>query len=348
MTTRDFDEVDDAGADVDRPEAFGTGDENEPTVTRISRADLRRYTEQVGGEPDSQATPREPPTVPGTVSTDRPDAATVVFGGTGDEAPSVRSAAASEPADDDEVTPTSVLIPPLVTGRPAERPAPVPPATAVLDPMAADPWTAAPGPAGRPGEVADAAVPDEATLLAERRADRDRALGKRRPQPTPAAVPEPPSTKLGRTTDRFPVALSMFLLRLAVAAILGVRGAQQLMDIPGTIALFAGTALPYPEIFAWATASASVLIAVALVFGLATRIAGLGTMLIGVGALVFVYWWKSPFEAGVAGFHGETELLLAVLGLFLLFAGGGSWGIDAAVRKGRLQRKADRYNAELI
>ncbi|QGF23909.1 DoxX family protein [Raineyella fluvialis] len=322
MTTRDPDEADEApkadaaAADVDRPEEFGGGDENEPTRTRISRADLRRYTEQQGEEESSAR------------AAGSPEARTEVFG-EGDE-----------PASQE--TPTVVRREPLVSRRSSERPATPAAEVPAHTPPADTP--AATKVMGSPPEP----TPDEAALLAERRADRERALGKRRPQPAPAEVPAPPSTKLGRTTDRFPVALGIFLLRLAAAAVLGVRGAQQLMDIPGTTATVAATALPYPVIFAWVLAAASVLIAVALVLGLAVRVAGAGAAAIGAGALVFVYWWKSPFDPGMAGFHGETELLLAAVGLFLLLTGGGSWGIDAAVRKGRLTRRADKYNAELI
>ena len=140
----------------------------------------------------------------------------------------------------------------------------------------------------------------------------------------------------------------LFLLRLAVAAVLGVRGAQQLMDIPATTDMVAATALPYPDILAWAVAVASVLVAVALVLGLAVRFAGFGAALIAIGALVFVYWWRSPFQEGMVGFTGETELLLAILGVFLLLVGGGAWGIDGAIRKGRLQRKADKFRAQQV
>ena len=74
----------------------------------------------------------------------------------------------------------------------------------------------------------------------------------------------------------------------------------------------------------------------ALVFGLLTRVAGLGVLLIAVGALTFVLWGNwSPFVAGRAGFVGELELLLAVVGLLFLCVGGGGFSLDRSFRKSR-------------
>lgn len=403
MTPRDYDDARSDDQPVDRPEDLEMEDEEaEPTVTRLSRADVRKYEQGIarasdfhpkpaqpeapdddsdwhevnggagsdaGEEPRSQPTPPRDPdaaesgrsdTSPDTDATQRLDP--VAVGGPDEKATQIL-----DRAEETQEPPTVVSQGPLVSRRPGaapgnhDRSTRVMATPAVPAPTGAGPGRGAAGATGAAaaaaagttaaGRATDQAEQAEAEALAERRAERearDRSLGRRRPQPVDQAVVEPPSTRLPRTTDRFPASLGLFLLRLAVAAVLGVRGAQQLMDIPGTTSVFTGTALPYPEIFAWATAVASVLIAVALVLGLSVRLAGLGAALVGIGALVYVYWWRSPFESGVNGFRGETELLLAVLGVFLLLVGGGAWGIDAAIRKRRLQRKAEKFEAEQV
>ena len=404
MTPRDHDDARSDDQPVDRPEDLEMADEEaEPTVTRLSRADVRKYEQgiarasdyhpkpaqpeasdddtdwhEVGGgagseededeEPRAQATPPRDPAAgagrsdgdPDSEATQGLDPLAALAAGGPDEKPTQILNRAEAPEDNRAAEapepPTVVSQGPLVGRRPGV-------ASGNQDRTRVMAAPAAPSKDPGPGRGAAAATgaavagvaaatqpaePDETAALAERRAERearDRALGKRRPQPLAQVPVEPPSTRLPRTTDRFPASLGLFL---AVAAVLGVRGAQQLMDIPGTINVFTGTALPYPEIFAWVTAVASVLIAVALVLGLLVRAAGLGTALVGIGALVYVYWWRSPFESGVYGFRGETELLLAGLGEFLRLVGGGAWGIDAAMRKSRLQRKAEKFEAEQV
>ena len=384
MTPRD----DDARSDdpeVGRPDEHPTdqgtddtapwdeeGDEaTEPTLTRLSRDEIRGYAEEVeepsrpaqpvGASdqgwhevPDGQPTPPRPPEGP-EAPEEHP---TVDLSG---EAPvaSDPDDQPTRPLDRPETTsdtPKVISAGPLLVDRNTQAQPVEQPTKVMAPPPTADDHAA---PAATPlvarppgvGAVADTSAEDEEARRAEIRAERearDRALGKRRPQPAPVAPVEPPPTRLPRTTDRFPASLGLFLLRLAVAAVLGVRGAQQLMDIPATTDMVAATALPYPDILAWAVAVASVLVAVALVLGLAVRFAGFGAALIAIGALVFVYWWRSPFQEGMVGFTGETELLLAILGVFLLLVGGGAWGIDGAIRKGRLQRKADKFRAQQV
>ncbi len=87
---------------------------------------------------------------------------------------------------------------------------------------------------------------------------------------------------------------------------------------------------------AMVTGIAALAIAVALVFGLLTRVAGLGVTLITGGALAFVLWGNwSVFIPGRSGFIGEFELLLAVVGLVLLCVGGGGFSLDRSFRKSR-------------
>lgn len=143
-------------------------------------------------------------------------------------------------------------------------------------------------------------------------------------------------TVIQRSNDRFAGSLGLFLLRLVVAAIVGIRGLYHLLNLPATTELIQGTVLPYPSILAVVLGAAEVAIAIALVFGLLTRVAGLGLMLVAGGTLGFVLWgpW-SPFTAGQAGFTGELELLLVAVGALFLLVGGGGWSVDHGFRARR-------------
>lgn len=143
-------------------------------------------------------------------------------------------------------------------------------------------------------------------------------------------------TVVKRNTDRFLPSLGLFLLRLVTAAIMGVHGLNKLLDLPAATEAMAQTVLPEPSIMAIVVGAAEVGIAIALVFGLLTRLAGLGIALIAGGALAFVLWgpW-SPFIAGKPGFIGELELLLAAVGLLFLTVGAGGWSIDRGFRARR-------------
>ena len=59
-------------------------------------------------------------------------------------------------------------------------------------------------------------------------------------------------------------------------------------------------------------------------------------VLVLLATLAFVLWGNwSPFVAGRAGFVGELELLLAVVGLLFLCVGGGGFSLDRSFRKSR-------------
>ena len=139
-----------------------------------------------------------------------------------------------------------------------------------------------------------------------------------------------------RSTDKFAGSLGLFLLRLVVAAIVGIRGLYHLLNLPATTEMIQGTVLPYPGILAIVLGAAEVAIAIALVFGLLTRLAGLGLILVAGGALGFVLWgpW-SPFTGGQAGFAGELELLLVAVGVLFLLVGAGGWSVDHGFRARR-------------
>ncbi len=188
-------------------------------------------------------------------------------------------------------------------------------------------------------EVPAALTAEERKLAAERAARREaREAALAAPDVRATATPEP-VVVTRRSTDRFLGAFSLFLVRLVVAAIMAVHGLAYVTDPVGAERLFATTVIPEPAIMSAVTGYASLAIAVALVFGLLTRIAGLGVLLIAGGALAFVLWGNwSPFVAGRAGFVGEFELLLAVVGLLLLCVGGGGFSLDRSFRKSRENR----------
>jgi uncharacterized membrane protein YphA (DoxX/SURF4 family) len=187
---------------------------------------------------------------------------------------------------------------------------------------------------------------EEQKLAAERAARREaRSVALAATAPVPLAAPEPVIIHK-RTNDKFWGSVGLFLLRLVLAAILAVRGLNILTDIPAAQAQFAQTVIPYPSIMAIVTGVAALLIALSLILGLLTRVAGLGIALIGGGALAFVQWGNwSPFIAGRPGFLGDYELLLTAVGILLLCIGAGGWSLDRSVRAGREHNKAERASA---
>ena len=186
-----------------------------------------------------------------------------------------------------------------------------------------------------------AAIGDEEAKLAAERAARKAARDAALTAATPTVAAAAPVVKpQKRTTDKFAPALGLFLLRLALAAIFGIRGIFALMDIPAAQKVFQHTIVPQPNIMAIVVAVAEVCIAVAFVFGLLTRVAAFGGALIAGGALAFVMWgpW-SPFVSGRPGFLGELELLIAAACLLLVFTGGGGWALDHGFRAGRARER---------
>lgn len=200
---------------------------------------------------------------------------------------------------------------------------------------------------------ADAVRQEQERLAAERQARRDARMAALNPAPAPvteqtyvqpAVAPEPArAVRVRRTTDKFLPSLGLFLLRLVVAAIMGVHGLDKLLNPQRASEVFASTVLPQPQLLTFVVGVAEVGIAIALIFGLLTRVAGLGVALVSGGALAFVMWgpW-SPFVAGRPGFVGELELLLLGAGLLLLTTGGGGWAVDRGFRS---RRAADRSAA---
>lgn len=196
-------------------------------------------------------------------------------------------------------------------------------------------------------DIPTAPADDEAVSAEQARLDRERlarrearmaALSPTRDDDAPAAIVAPPPApkRVKATTDRWHGSLALFGLRLVTAAILAVHGLNGLLIQGPGIELWSNTVLPYPRYIAISVAAAEVAIAILLLFGLLTRLAGLLLLALMAGILTFVMWgtW-SVFEPGGSGFIGEEELLLAATGLVFLLLGAGGWSLDRAFRSGR-------------
>ncbi len=277
------------------------------------------------------------------------------------DAPEWGDAAEATPAEETVTDPAAVTVEPVVEAGAAEEvavdevayqaPNVEPAASAIADDLYRAPDALAAAAAASHASVRA----EQERLQAERAARREARLAALNPQPEPIAPAALVETRqqtvaveptvvervhLVRSTDKFWGAFGLFLVRLVVAAILGVRGVNHLLNLSGTTDLIATTVLPMPAILAIVLASAEIAVALALVFGVLTRLAGVGVAAIAGSALGFVLWgaW-SPFRPGEPGFTGELELLLVAVGLLLLFVGGGGWAVDRAFRS---RRDADR------
>ena len=145
------------------------------------------------------------------------------------------------------------------------------------------------------------------------------------------------------TTDRFFPSFGLFVLRLITGAIVGVIGYQVLSNLDATVDLLAQTVLPEPRLLAWITGFLLLALALLLLVGLLQRVVGFLLLVVSAISLSFLRWGPfSPFVAGVEGFRGDRDLLLAAVGLILLCLGGGLWGIDGAFRRSRAKTKATR------
>lgn len=188
-------------------------------------------------------------------------------------------------------------------------------------------------------EAAEAARVEAARAAAERAA-RNRALGIVAPTGEAITAPTPPQRLV---TDRFLGAFGLFLTRLIVAGVLGIRAYQMVTDMPAFQQQLDHTQLPEPHTLAWVAAISMWALALAFLFGAFVRVAGFGLVVTSVLALVFVRWGSfSPFVAGEYGFRGELELVLVGLGLVFCCLGGGRWGVDGSFRAARAKAKASK------
>lgn len=176
-----------------------------------------------------------------------------------------------------------------------------------------------------------------------RKAERDAALGTRRPKPDPepaAAAPAKPAP-VKRSTDKFFGSLGLFVLRIVMAALMALHGLTHVLSLDQTVAMIDGSWLGpmvgQSVLLAYVLGIAELLVAVALLFGFGVRIAGIGMVAIGALALAMVHWVSWPFEGFVL--DGEPALMVAAVGFLFFATGGGGWSADRAVRARRAERK---------
>jgi hypothetical protein len=214
--------------------------------------------------------------------------------------------------------------------------------------FAATPLVPPPGPNFRQAQETRVIAPtDEAAALEAARTARAKALGE--VAPTPDVVTAPELFHLPSTYNKFP-SLMLFLLRLVVIALMGIRVWQDTSPLSATIATWENTLVPdaYAKLAAYSQIGVEALIALLLLFGLGSRLAGALTTILAVTWLALVLWGVgSPFDAAGSGvvFAGEFQVLLAAVGLVLLGVGTGGWlTLDSFFHRARIERKNQRVN----
>ncbi|MCL2316626.1 MAG: DoxX family protein, partial [Actinomycetia bacterium] len=247
------------------------------------------------------------------------------------EVPEVPAAVAEVPVPPEPPAPASTMSPDLANLLAAvydkdpkpEAPAPVAPVVAPVVPPVAVATEAGPEPV--------AAGEDDL------RAERERRLGTVTPVSDDAEVPP----LVRPDNDRFVGGFGLFWLRLVVAALLGARAIQMMMHPHATADWLATYSVPDPLIVTWSAAGVMLLTALMLVIGFGTRLFAVIVALYAIAFLVFVRWgaFNVFTSAPEGGFFGESELLLAAIGVTLAFLGSGGWGIDAARRLTKAKRK---------
>lgn len=153
--------------------------------------------------------------------------------------------------------------------------------------------------------------------------------------PNEDGFPDEAPVRKKHVIDRIDGAFGLFVLRIVVAAIMGIRGLQVLQHLDVTKQQFVTLGIPAPQTMAIVVGAVDVAIAVALVLGLLVRLAGLGIAVICIAALFYVNWRTGApiFVDGQPGFGGELELLLAAVGVAFIGLGGGGWGLDRRFRR---------------
>ena len=186
---------------------------------------------------------------------------------------------------------------------------------------------------------------EEARLAEQLRAEkeaRDQRLGLVATSPANAVRDSVPAPRRG--VGAFG-SVGLLMLRLVVAALLGIVAYQVLTQIDASAAYLAQqTLIPEPRLVAWIVGFALAGMAIFLIMGLAVRVVGLLMAVIGIAGLALLRWGAfSPFVAGQTGFVGDRDLLLVVIGILFFCIGGGKAGIDGALSAARAEsREAKR------
>ena len=141
---------------------------------------------------------------------------------------------------------------------------------------------------------------------------------------------------------RTPTDIGLLIIRLVFGGILTAHGFQKLFLMgPGqTGAAFANmSSLPAPEIMAWIAIIVELLGGLALIAGIATRIAAIAAAVVMAGAMVTVHLANGFFntDGGI-----EYTLMLSAIGIGLAMTGGGRYSLDAVLGRAGRGTPADR------
>jgi len=173
-------------------------------------------------------------------------------------------------------------------------------------------------------------------VRAQARAVRDQRLGTVH---TVATEVEPEVvTVVRRSTDKFAGAFGLFLLRLLLAAFIGIVGWQTMVDRPAVSDALVTVGLPESVVdrLGPVVGVGLIVVAVFLLVGLGTRIvAGLVLIATAVFLAFFRFGPFSPFIEGQFGFYGDRELFIAIIALLFVLVGAGGWSLDARIRHSR-------------
>ena len=150
-----------------------------------------------------------------------------------------------------------------------------------------------------------------------------------------------PAKPAKAANDRFRGSVGLFLIRLVSALVVGVYGFQLLVDRQPVIKDLQLWNVRAADLWSWVVAAVLLVLSVTLLFGFFTRASGFVLALLAILTLVFLRWGAfNPFQEGQLGFTGQLELLLAGVGLLLLFLGSGGWAIDGGIRANK-RKKAE-------
>jgi uncharacterized membrane protein YphA (DoxX/SURF4 family) len=178
---------------------------------------------------------------------------------------------------------------------------------------------------------------DDPAQLAAAREDRNRQLGTVTPPAEGFHVKVPHKSD----TDRWLGSIGLFVLRLIIAAIIGLRGVQIFLHRTDAVAYLESYGAPQPEILAWVESGVLLLVAVLLVIGFGTRAAAVVLTALAIASLVFVQWGDfSILRTSINGAYGELQLLLAGAGIALITLGSGGWAIDGFRRAAKINNPA--------
>jgi putative oxidoreductase len=139
-------------------------------------------------------------------------------------------------------------------------------------------------------------------------------------------------------TDGFAATWSDFLLlvgRVLLGWFLLAFGYGKLGGIAGTAAYFTSLGLSPPELLAWFTAIAEIVLGAALILGTATRYAALASFVYVLVATAIAHrYWTYP-AAQQAGQYNDWLKNIAIMGgtLYAFVAGAGRYSLDAMLAK---------------